>query len=171
MFEKFKKFMKQISFEVIRQPQEVQRYAQRIICFSILSALIPDILSFALKGAQVSLMKGYVTIAIILLLLNFGQRVLISMLDTFFDFQDDNYRKLVTSESTKIILDVSNSTKAKVFKTEKGIIQMIEPAEIIKVTRDYIHDYWTFFLKFPTTLAQIITLIGMLVVSIVLEFN
>lgn len=171
MLEKFRRFMKQISFDLIKLPDTVRNFANRIIFITILGALIPDVLSFALKGAQVSLTNGHVVLAGILLLLHFGQRVLLSMMDTYFDLQKDNYQQLTTSESTKVILDVSNMTKSKVFKEEKGIIQMIEPAEIIKVTKDYIQAYWEFYLRFPTTVAQVVILAGMLIASIVLEFK
>lgn len=169
MIESFRKFAKQIRFDLIKLPEDVQKFANKIIIFNILSCLIPDLFSFALKGAQISLTKGYTTIAIVLLLLHFSHRVLDSMFNTFYGLQADNYNQLSVSESTKKILDISNVTKSKVFKTEGKIVHMVEQPEVIKITRDYIEDFWAFYLKFPTTIAQIIILFVTLIASTILQ--
>lgn len=169
--ERIRNFFKELSFDVIKLPQNVRQFANKIIIFSILGALIPDILAFALKGAQLSLEKGMTFLAILLLLINFSQRILDSLFQTFFEYQNDTYKKLTTSESTKVILDISNETKSKVFKNKNGIIQMVELPEIMKISKDYLQDYWSFYIKMPTTLAEIVILIFTLVASIVIELK
>lgn len=169
--ERIRNFFKKLSFETIKLPENVKKFANKIIIISFLGTLIPDILSFALKGAQISLEKGMTVVAIVLLLINFSQRILDSLFRTFYSYQNDSYKKLTTSESTKVILDISNLTKSKIFKKRNNIIQMVELPEVLKVSKDYLQDYWSFYIQFPKTLCEVLILIGTLIASIILEIR
>ena len=165
----FKHYVKLVDFEIIQVPEEVKKSARIVILFAFLSTLIPDILAFAIKGAQFALQNGYTAVAILLILLHFGDRILMSIFDTQKTMQRDSYSQLVVNQQTIVVTDVSNTTKSKVFKKNGNIIQMVEDPEVIKITQDYLKAYWELFITLPVTIFQVIVLIGMLTVSIIIE--
>lgn len=112
----FKHYVKLVDFEIIQVPEEVKKSARIVILFAFLSTLIPDILAFAIKGAQFALQYGYTTVAILLILLHFGDRILMSIFDTQRTMQRDSYSQLAVNQQTIVVTDVSNTTKSKVFK-------------------------------------------------------
>lgn len=163
------KISKLISFDILERPANVASFAKKIIIIRILGSAIPDILSFALKGAELSLKHNIIWLAVILLLLYFGDRTLGSLYTTFGELQDDQFKQLTTSESTKTILNLCNITKSKVFKNINGNLTMVEQPELIQKSSDYLTDYWDLQLRFPIFIAQIAILIFTLSVSIVIE--
>ncbi len=171
MVEKIRNVTKLINFDIIRLPKNVKSFARRIIMIAILGSLIPDLFSFTLKGSQVSLKSGRILLAIVLLLIHFSQRILLCLFGTFEDLQNDSFEQIKVNESTRIVMNVSNITKSKVFKAKGKIIQMVEQPEIIKITKDYLGDYWDLYIRFPVTIAQVLILLGMLIASIWIEFS
>ncbi len=171
MHEKFRKFQQQTNYELINLPQSVKDFAKKIIVFSITGSVISSVLSFCIKGSQMALKNGNIILAVILLLLHFSDRIINTVYDTWYKLQDNAYNRLITNEQTKIILDISNKTRNKVFKPKGKIIEMVENAEIIKVSKDYLSDYWSFYVKFPTTIIQVVILLAMLLSSIILQIK
>ena len=169
MLDKFKHYIKLTDFEIIKLPASVKQYAQKIILFGVFRSLIPCVLAFALKGSQLCLNKGYYILAIVFIMLHFSDRILMSLFTTWEELENDNYSQLVINESTKIIMDVSNTTKSKVFKPENNIIQMVEHSEIINVVRNYINDSWSLYVRLPIAIIQVIILFGMLIANVVIE--
>jgi len=165
----FKHFVKLVDFEIIQVPADVKKAARKVIMFGLLSTLIPGVLAFAIKGAQFALARGYTTLAILLILLHFGDRILMSIFNTQKIIQRDSYSQLAINKQTLIVTDVSNTTKAKVFKNNGNIIQMVEDPEIIKILNDYITAYWELYITLPVTIFQVLVLIGMLLASISIE--
>ncbi len=169
--EKLRKILKLVSYDIIKLPVDVRAFANRIIVLGILGALIPDILAFALKGSQISLKNSHIIIAVVLLLFHFGERVVMSLFNTWYDLENDNYRQLNVNESTKMIMDISNTIKSKVFKITDNIVQMVEPPAILKILKDYVGSYWSLYIRLPITFAQVLILIGTLITSIIIEIT
>ncbi len=165
----FKKFVKLVDFEIIQLPDEVKKSARKVIIFGFLSTLIPDVLAFAIKGAQYALDNGYTRIAIFLVMLHFGDRLLMSLFDTQRTSQRDSHDIISVNQQTIIVTDVSFTTKFKVFKRNGNIIEMVEDPEIIKIVRDYLTAYWQLYITLPVTIFQVVVLVGMLIASVYIE--
>lgn len=165
-----KDYAKLVDFEVIQVPEGVKKSARNVIMFGFLSALIPDVLAFALKGAQFALDNGYTKLAVFLILLHFGDRILMSIFNTQDTIIKDDHNLLSVNKMSIIVTDISNTTKSKVFKAkDNNIIEMVEDPEVTKVVKDYMTAYWELYIALPVTLFQVVVLVGMLIASISIE--
>ena len=171
MIKKLQQFQHETRYPLIELPQPVKIFAKKMILFGFMGSAISGILSFCLKGSQLALKNGNIILAIILLVIHFGDRIISTVYNTWFNLKDNDYGRLITSEQTKTILNVSNITRNKVFKSKGKIIEMVENAEILKVTKDYLSAYWAFYQRFPSTLLQVGILLVMLISSTIIQLK
>jgi ABC-type multidrug transport system fused ATPase/permease subunit len=171
VIKKLQQFQHETRYPLIELPQSVKKFAKKIILLGFMGNAISGILTFCLKGSQLSLKNGNIVLAIILLVFHFGNRIIHTLYNTWYDLQDNAYNRLITSEKTKAILNVSNVTRNKVFQSRGKLIEMIDNAEVLKVTKDYLSDYWSFYVRFPSTLLQVGILLVMLISSTIIQLK
>jgi len=165
----FKKTMRQLDFDILKRPEKLKKFASKVILVRILGIVISDMLAFSIKGAEIALKSELPIIAILLLLLHFSERTVSMLYKTYDDLQEYTYTQISTSESTKIILFLSNTIKGKVFKKKDNISTRVEHPEIIKVAKDYLDDSWRLLMKIPYLASQTIMLLFTIGLSIYLE--
>ena len=164
-----RKVMKQLSFELVKRPDEVRKFANRLVMISILGIIIPDLLAFALKGAELTLNEGKIAITVILLLLYFSDRTLMTTYTTFMELIGDTYTRVQTAASTEVILDLTGTVKGKVHKKTSNGLVVVETPELIQKSKDYLSDCWRLILRIPTFIVQILSLVFSIVLSTVLQ--
>ena len=164
-----RKVMKQLSFDLVKRPDEVRKFARRLVMISILGIIIPDLLAFALKGAELTLNDGKIAITVILLLLYFSDRTLMTTYTTFMELIGDTYTRVQTAASTEVILDLTGTVKGKVHKKTSNGLVVVETPELIQKSKDYLSDCWRLILRIPTFIVQILSLVFSIVLSTVLQ--
>lgn len=164
-----RKVMEQLSFDLVKRPDEVRKFANRLVMISILGIIIPDLLAFALKGAELTLNDGKIAITVILLLLYFSERTLMTTYTTFMELIGDTYTRVQTAASTEVILDLTGTVKGKVHKKTSNGLVVVETPELIQKSKDYLSDCWRFILRIPTFIVQILSLVFSIVLSTVLQ--
>lgn len=165
----FQKVSRQLGFDILKRPEKLRKFASKLIIIRILGIIIPDILAFSIKGAELALRNDLPVIAILLLLLHFSERTISMLYRTYDDLQESTYDQISTSESTKIILFLSNTIKGKVFKKKDDVCTRVEHPEIIQKAKDYLGDCWRLLMRVPYLVAQTIMLVVTIAFSIYLE--
>lgn len=169
---KFQILKAQLSFEIVKQPHDIKRMKTKIIIRTIIVNFLFSIFAFSIKGAQLAIQKDLPFIAVIFLALYFSERVIGSAYNTYSDLQEDNFRQLYTSVSTEINMEVSSRTQFKVLKKDqKGNENVMQHPELIRKTKDYMDDVWNFWWNLPVTIANILTLIFMVGVTLRMELT
>ena len=165
-------FKKKLLYSILRQPRGIKVLKSKIIIFNILATLIFDAMAFSLKGSEIAMQHELSFLAILLLILYFSQRTLESSFITFADLQDDNFTEIYSAESISIIMQICNVTNSKVFKKNSdGNSSILEKAEIIEKTKDYLQNVWNFWWKLPEVITEIVTLLIMITIMIFIEVN
>ncbi len=164
-----KKIFNLINFDILERPENVKAFATKIVLCNIIGTIAIDSLAFALKGAEIAIKSGIVWLAITLLLLYFGERTLESIYIAFIDYQNDQFNQLNTNEATKVILELCEITKSKVFKEENGNLSRVEHPELIQKSQSYIQNTWTLWVRTPILISNIVVLILTLTFSIVIS--
>jgi len=165
----FQKVGRQLNFDILKRPEKLKRFASKLILIRILGIIIPDILAFSIKGAELALRNDLPVIAILLLLLHFSERTVSQLYKTYDDLQEYTYNQISTSETTKIILFLSNAIKGKVFKQRDDVRTRVEHPEIIQKAKDYLGDSWRLLMRVPYLIAQTVSLVLTIAFSIYLE--
>lgn len=167
----FQKVSQQLSFDILKRPKELKSFASKLILIRIIGVILPDLLSFSIKGAELALRNELPVIAIILLLLHFSERTVSMLYRTYDDNQEYTYTQISTSESTKIILSLCNTIKGKIFKKNAGVSTRVEQPEIIQKSKDYLSDSWRLLMQVPYLAAQTLMLVFSIGLSIYLELK
>ncbi len=164
-------FMK-TNFHAIERSEEVKKASKQVSFFIILSVIVPSIVSFFVKFAQISMNNGHIFASVLFLVIYFGSKTIFSLANTYTAYLDNTYQQIAAGEETNIIIDISNKVRGKVFKEETpGLLKAYEVPEIIKKVKDFIDDTWRLYIKLPVIICQVLTLIGMLIISIGLEIT
>lgn len=164
-----KKIIHLIGFDILKRPEKVKSFATKIVLYNILGTIVIDFLAFALKGAELAIKTGIIWLAVTLLFLYFGERTLESVYIAFIDYQNDQFNQLTTNEATKVILELCETTKSKVFKEENETMTRVEHPELIQKTKSYIQNTWDLWVRNPILLSNIIVLLITLTFSIVIS--
>lgn len=164
-----KKIINLINFDILKRPEKVKAFATKIVLCNIIGTIAIDFLAFALKGAELAIKSGIIWLAVTLLLLYFGERTLESIYIAFIDYQNDQFNQLTTNEATKVILELCETTKSKVFKEEHGTMTRVEHPELIQKSKNYIQNTWDLWVRTPILISNIIVLLITLVFSIVIS--
>lgn len=167
----FQKVSRQISFDILKRPKELKSFASKLIFIRILGIIIPDLMSFSIKGAQLALENELVIVSVILLIVYFSERTISMAYHTYDDLQEYTYNQIQTSESTKIVLDLCNTIKGKVFKKKDNVSTRVEQPEIIQKAKDYLNDTWRLLMRVPYLAAQTLMLVFTVSFSIYLELK
>lgn len=161
------KISKLTSFDILERPAKVASFAKKIIVIQILGTVIPVLFSFALTWAKSAYTNGYIAVSILLLVLYFAEQTLESIGTTITELKSAQFQALTTSESTKIVLNLNNTVKSKVFKKSKGNLTMVEDSEITQQSLDYLSSYWNLQILVPVFISQIIVILATLAATIV----
>ena len=162
----------QLSFEIVKQPDDVKRVQIRIIVRTIIVDFLFSIFAFSIKGAQLAMENDLSVVAVLLLALYFSERVIESAYSTYADLQEDNFRQVYTSVITEIIMELASRTHSKVFKKDsKGNESVMQHPELIKKSKDYIDGIWNFWWNLPIAISNILTLIVMIGVTLSMELT
>ncbi len=162
----------QLSFEIVKQPDDVKRMQIRIIVRTIIVDFLFSIFAFSIKGAQLAMENDLSVVAVLLLALYFSERVIESAYSTYADLQEDNFRQVYTSVITEIIMELASRTHSKVFKKDsKGNESVMQHPELIKKSKDYIDGIWNFWWNLPIAISNILTLIVMIGVTLSMELK
>ena len=159
-------------FNVIERSQELKALSKQVSLCMILSILLSSFFSFFIKFDQISLNNGYTVVSVLFLIIYFGSKTIFSLANTYTEYLNNSYQQLAAGEETNIIIDVSKRVRDKVFKEEtSGLLKAYEVPEIIKKAEDFIDDTWRLYIKLPILICQVLTLIGMLTISVGMEIS
>ena len=154
-------------FQAIERPQEIRKLSKRVSLCMALLVILPSFFSFFMKFAQISMSDGHIIASVLFLIAYFGSKTIFSLMNTYTEYLNNSYQQIAAGEETNIIIDISNKVREKVFKEETpGLLKSYEVPEIIKKTKDFIDDAWRLYIKLPILVCQVLTLIGMLTISV-----
>lgn len=159
------------SFPILKQPDYIKKHKAKIIIVHIIAVFIFDILSFTLKASESFAQNGNHVLAVFMLVLYFAQRVFNSSYDAYYDYQNDLFNQEYARESTAIIMKLCSKTRNKVFKEDDGKQTIMEHAELLRKTKNYLSSIWQFHWKIPTVFSSSITLIIMIISMLLIEFH
>ena len=160
------------NFKPIERSEEIRNLSKQLTFLVILSVIFPSFFSFFVKFAQISMENGHIMASILFLVIYFGSKTIFSIVDTYREYLDNTYQQIAAGEETNIIIDISNKVRGKVFKEESsGLLKAYEIPEIIRKTKDFIDDTWRLYIKLPIMICQVLTLIGMLSISVSIEVS
>ena len=168
---KLKEFKEKISLPILKQPPAIKKMKTKNIIFFLVTGFIIDMMSFCLQGVNMALNAGLIRLAIVLLVLHFSERIIHSLFGTYQDLNNDLFRQLYSSESSDMVMSLSNSSRNKVIKNDSGVQTIMETAEIIEKSKWYIDAVWNFWWKIPSTVMQTITLVIMIMTTIMIELE
>lgn len=169
---RFKNLKAQLSLEIVKQPEDIKRMRTHIIVRTIIVDFLFSIFAFSIKGAQLAIQSNLSVIAVLLLALYFSERVIESAYSTYSDLQEDNFRQIYVSVITGTIMELASRTQSKVFKKDiKGNESVMPHPELIKKSKDYVDGVWNFWWNLPIAVANIITLIVMIGVTLSMELT
>lgn len=164
-------FKHKLDFSILKQPHSIKSLKTKIIVISIIATFLLDAMSFSLKGAEAAMTAGLVPLALLMLILYFSQRVLETSYATYADLQNDMFNQVSSIETIRVIMELCNATRSKVFKQEDGKESLMENAEILLKTKWYLSAVWEFWWSLPYTISECIILIGMIVAMIAVEIH
>lgn len=158
------------SHDVAQMPPEMRQRKNIILCSTILSTLILDILSFSIKGAQAALSVGMNSLALVLMLLYFIRQVIRSSISTFIDTQKNQFFTQQDNYITSNISYISNVVRGKVFRDKEDYSLIMSNSEVIFNLKEYISYLWIFWQNFPIAISNSITALLMSITILVTEF-
>lgn len=168
---KLRHFKQKLDFSILKQPHNIKTLKGKILVISILATFIFDAMSFSLKGAETAMTSGLVPLALFMLILYFSQRVLESSFNTYANLQGDIFNQVCSVETIRVIMDLCNITRSKVFKQEDGKEALMENTEILLKAKWYLSAVWEFWWCLPQTISECIILIGMIIAMVIVEIH
>lgn len=160
-----------LNFQILKQPRSLKTLKAKIIVITIIATFLLDAMSFSLKGAEAAMSAGLVPLALIMLVLYFSQRVLDSSYTAYANLQDDVFNQICSVETIRVIMELCNVTRSKVFKHDNGKESLMENAEIILKAKGYLSAVWEFWWCLPYTISECLILIGMIVAMVIVEIH
>ena len=158
------------SHKVAEMPDAMKHRKNVILTVSIVSTIIFDILSFAIKGAQAALSAGLYWLAIGLMCLYFIRQVLNSTIKTYIDNEKNTFNSDSDAYITTNISEISNKVRGKVFHTKNDYSLIMTNSEVIFNLKEFIDFIWTFWQNLPVTIANCVTAFVMAFAILVSEF-
>lgn len=171
IFSSLRNFSSKLKFDILKQPHSIKSLKTKIIVISILATFMLDAMSFSLKGAETAMTAGLVPLALFMLILYFSQRVIETSYNTYQNLQDDMFNQVSSIETIRIIMELCNTTRSKVFKQEDGKDSLMENTEILLKSKWYLSAVWEFWWCLPFTISECIILIGMIIAMVIVEIN
>lgn len=161
------------SYEITKQPADVKQMRMKIIVRNIIVDFLFSIFVFSLKGAQLAIQNQLVILSVALLVVYFLERVVSTVYCTYDEFQEDNFKQVYTSSIISVVMELTSKVRNKVFKMDedKGISNVMEHPEVLKISKDYIDDVWHFWWTLPRTISKILTLVVMIGMTIAMELK
>lgn len=160
-----------LNIPILKQPHSLKGLKAKIIVISILSTFLFDAMSFCLKGTEAAMTAGLIPLALFLLFLYFSQRVLETSYMTYADLQNDMFNQICSVETIRVIMELCNVTRSKVFKQEDGKEVLMENAELLIKSKGYLSAVWEFWWCLPTTISECIILIIMIAAMVIVEIH
>ena len=156
--------------KVAEMPEAMKHRKNVILAVTIVSTVIFDILSFAIKGAQTALTVGMNWLAIGLMVLYFVRQVLRSSVQTYIDNEKNTFNSDSDAYITANISEISNTVRGKVFHTKNDYSLIMTNAEVIFNLKEFINYIWVFWQNVPIAIANSITALVMAFAILVSEF-
>ncbi len=156
--------------KVAEMPEAMKHRKNVILAVTIVSTVIFDILSFAIKGAQTALTVGMNWLAIGLMVLYFVRQVLRSSVQTYIDNEKNTFNSDSDAYITASISEISNTVRGKVFHTKNDYSLIMTNAEVIFNLKEFINYIWVFWQNVPIAIANSITALVMAFAILVSEF-
>lgn len=163
--------LKKISFDVLKQPSEVKRRKLKLIVISMLFGMIFDLLAFSLKGVEYAMSKNIYWLAIGLLVVYFGERVIHNVYSTWYEYQEDSFRELETDHSILIVLAICQVVRGKILKEENGAKVVMPHAELLEKVRNYQQSVWELWWMLPAIAVRICFTFVMICLTIYTEWK
>ena len=158
------------SHQVAEMPEAMRHRKNIILTVTIVSTVIFDILSFAIKGAQSALAVGLNWLAIGLMVLYFVRQVLRSSVQTYLDKEKSDFNSDSDAYITASISEISNKVRGKVFHTKNDYSLIMTNSEVIFNLKEFIGYIWVFWQNFPIAVANSVTAFVMAFAILVSEF-
>lgn len=171
MMNRLKTFLAKTAFPILKQPKNMKNAKIKIITLAIIASLVFDVMSFALKGVEFAMANGMMVLSVIMLILYFSQRILENTYSTYSDLQKDSFDQLYNDEIIQTVMNLCNATRSKVFKNDNGKSTLMETAEIISYSKNYINSVWKFWWTIPTTIYQCLSMFIMIIAMIIVEMH
>lgn len=158
------------SHDVAQMPTDMRERKNVILATTIISTIIFDILSFAIKGAQSALAAGMNWLALGLMILYFVRQVLRSTVQTYTDAQKAQFSSQSDSYITTSISHISNVVRGKVFRSQDDYSLIMTNSEVIFNLKEFISYLWVFWQNFPIAVSNSIMALVMSIAILVTEF-
>lgn len=156
--------------EVANMPDDIKHSNHRILATTIISTIIFDIISFAVKGAQIALSNQMNMLAIIFMIFYFVRQVLRSTMQTVSDAQKNAFSSMSDAHITTKISSISNVVRGKVFRSKDDYSLIMTNAEVIFNLKEYIDFVWEFWRTFPLIMLNSIMTLVLSIAILVTEF-
>ena len=163
--------LKKISFDVLKQPAEVKRRKRNLIIITMIFGMIFDFLSFSLKGVEYAMSRELYWLAIILLVVYFGERVIHNVYGTWHEYQEDSFNELKTNHSIMIVLEICQVVRGKILKEKNGAEVVMPHAELLEKVTKYQQAVWELWWMLPVIAARICFTFVMIVLTIYTEWR
>lgn len=158
------------AFDTVRQPDNLKSMRTRIVVRTILVEFLFSIMAFSLQGAKMAAEHNYIVLAVVLLALNFAERVVETAYNTYAEFQEDSFNEIYTKISTERIMSIAALDRGKVYKIAPNGIETVMPQpELIGKSKTYIDSVWHFWWTLPMAISRIITLAVMIGMTLAME--
>ncbi len=156
--------------QVVQMPKEMERKKNIILATTIISTLFFDVLSFAIKGAQLALSAGLNWIALGFMLFYFIRQVLRNTVQTFTDAEKNSFSSLSDAYITTNVSEISNVVRGKVFRKTEDYSLIMTNAEVIFNLKEYIGYVWNYWQNIPVAIVNTISAVIMAVAILFTEF-
>ena len=165
---KVRKLLKE--HQVAQMPDEMRKKKNVILTITFIRTLLQDILSFAIKGAQLALEAGFNSVALVLMILYFMRQVIGNTLVTSIDTMKNQYNESSDAYITTSISEISNVVRGKVFRKKDDYSLIMTNAEVIFNLKEYVSYIWTFYQNFPILISNIVLTLVMIISILATEW-
>ena len=162
---------KKISYDVLKQPTEVKRTKTKLIIISMFFGMLFDFMAFSLKGVEYAMSKNIYWLAVVLLVVYFGERVIHNVYETWAEYQEDSFKEVKTNNSILTILGICQSVRGKILKKTNGTEVVMPHAELIENVKTYQQAVWDFWWLIPVIAVRISFTIAMIGLTIWTEWK
>lgn len=156
--------------QVAQMPPEVRKLKNSILRISIVSTLIMDAMSLALKGSNLALSYDFKYVAFFLLVFYLLRDVVRSSVQTYSDTQKNLFDSQSDSYIIKNISHISNTVRGKVYRENNDFSQVMSTSEVILALKEFIGYIWNFERSYPTAITNTITALILSFTIIATEF-